>query len=141
MTDNAPAVAASGLQAQFRGRGGSFWYLPVQAWNAAGDALVPSFLEGTDQGGQLTRAVDVPGFVRLHNDRAVQGSYVPAAPGWHVRIGDNRLHAPVALWQIMSHGAAVPMVAIDGEEFATLRAVYDLDESTELVEPFDIDLA
>ncbi|MEB3370076.1 hypothetical protein [Saccharopolyspora mangrovi] len=113
----------------------------MQAWNAAGDALVPSYLEGTQQGGQLTRAIDVPGFVRLHTDRAVQGSYVPAAPGWHVSIGNGHTRAPVALWQIMSHGSAVPMVAIDGEEFATLRAVYDLDEATELVEPFDIDLA
>lgn len=141
MSDNAPAVPASGLQAQFRGRGGSFWYLPVQAWNAAGDALVPSYLEGPQQGGRLTRAVDVSGFVRLYADRAVQGQYVPAPPGWHVRIGNGNLHAPVALWQIMSHGAAVPMVSVEESETATLRSVYELDEATELVEPFDIDLA
>lgn len=141
MSNNAPAVPASGLQAQFRGQRGSLWYLPVQAWNASGDALVPSYLEGTQYGGQLTRAVDVPGFVRLHTDRAVQGRYVPAAPGWHVSIGDGHTHAPVALWQIMSHGAAVPMVSVDDSKTATLRSVYELDEATELVEPFDIDHA
>lgn len=141
MSENAPAVAASGLQAQFRGREGSFWYLPVQAWNAAGDALVPSYLEGTEQGGQLARAVDVPGFVRLYTDRAVQGRYVSAAPGWHVSIGNGHTHAPVALWQIMSHGSAVPMVSVEDAKHATLRSVYELDETTELVEPLDTDLA
>lgn len=134
-------MAASGLQAQFRGHDSSFWHLPVQAWNAAGDALVPSYLEGTARGGQLMRAVDVPGFVRLHTDRAVQGSYVPAAPGWHVRIGDDTLHAPVAMWQIMSHGAAVPIVSVQDGKHEKLRAVYELDEATELIEPFDINSA
>lgn len=141
MSDNAPAVAASGLQAQFRGRGSSLWYLPVQAWNPAGEALVPSYLEGPEQGGHLRRAVDVPGFVRLYPDRAVQGSYVAAAPGWHVSIGNGHTQAPVALWQIRPHGAAVPMVSIPEGKHETLRSVYELDEATELVEPFDIDHA
>ncbi len=71
------------------------------------------------------------GFVRLYADRAVQGQYVPAAPGWHE---NSNPHVPVALWQIMSHGSAVPMVSAEDSETATLRSVYEVDEATELVE-------
>ena len=66
---------------------------------------------------------------------------MPASPGWHVRIGNDTLHAPVAMWQIMSHGAAVPMVSVQDGKHEKLRAVYELDETTELIEPFDIDSA
>jgi hypothetical protein len=41
----------------------------------------------------------------------------------------------------MSQGAAVPMVSVSDGKHEKVRAAYELDEVTELIEPFDINSA
>lgn len=65
----------------------------------------------------------------------------PPPPAGTSAIGNDTVHPPVALWQIMSQGAAVPMVSVSDGKHEKVRAAYELDEVTELIEPFDINSA
>jgi len=108
--------------------------LPVEAWSADGQALVPN-----EEAGRLSAARSIAGFEQLMPCyRAL--AVIPAAPGWRVRQvdGEDVDILDVIGWVVDHDHNGLPLVAVKSCQGAWMARIDD-DDNLTLLTPRDPD--